>query len=348
MSVWHSLENKMHKERNEKIELLRVMACILVICIHVANYYSRGYGKISDASYIVSIFINGLSRIAVPIFFMISGYLLIGEYIAIKKGLRRVFHTVCNLVFWSVVYYIWNVLYRSQPYDFKLIFEEPVKKHLWFLYAILGMYIVLPFLQCLLKNMPKLLMKYFVILWFLFLTFNYVLALLDMEVTYQVPLVGSSCYLGYFIMGYLIKCFEGRIRITTWECFFVAGVAGVTTVAATYIYSHQAGIHIERFFEYRNILIGISATLVFIGVLQCKSLVLGDKCLAVLHVISKHSFTIYLAHILFLDIVKKECNPRMLFSGIGIPLYVILVFAVTFVFSLIFDGIVYKMKRMMV
>ena len=59
--------------------------------------------------------------------------------------------------------------------------------------------------------MPKLLMKYFVILWFLFLTSNYVLALWDMEVTYQVPLVGSSCYLGYFIMGYLIKCFKGRM-----------------------------------------------------------------------------------------------------------------------------------------
>lgn len=335
----------MQYKRNEKIELLRVISCLLVICIHVSNYYSRGYGKISESSYIVSIIINGYSRVAVPIFFMISGYLLIHEHIAIKKSLRRVIGTAWILIFWSGVYCIWNFFYRDKIYDLQLLFEEPVKKHLWFLYAILGMYIALPFLQCLLKNMPPLLMKYFVLLWVLFLTVNYVLALLDMEVTYQVPLVGSSCYLGYFIMGYLIRCFEGRIPVKKWECVVIALVAGMITVAATYLYTDYKGFHVERFFEYRNILIGISATAVFIGVLQGKEQQLKKNTLKLIRCISRHSLTIYLSHILFLDIIKKECNPRGLFSGVGIILYVGIVFVITFVFSVIFDRISGKIQK---
>ncbi len=329
----------MQKQRNEKIELLRVVSCLLVICIHVSNYYSRGYGEISEASYIISLIINGFSRIAVPIFFMISGYLLIHEQIAMKKSVKRVIGTAWILLLWSIIYYIWNQLYRNQPYDFRLLFEEPVKRHLWFLYAILGMYIVLPFLQCLLKNMSPLLMKYFVLLWFLFSTANYILALLDMEVTYQVPLVGSSCYLGYFIIGYLIRCFAGRIPIKEWECVLIAFFAGAITILATFFYSHKTDVHVERFFEYRNILIGIAAISVFVGVMQGKELYLKGIWVKIIQCISRHSLTIYLSHILFLDIIKKECNPRGLFSGIGIPLYVGIVFLVSLVFSVIFDNL---------
>ena len=193
----------MKREKNYNMELLRVMACVMVVCIHVTNYYSRGYGEISNASYVFSIIVNGVCRLAVPLFFMISGFLLLPEVLLIKKSVRRAWNTLCVLVIWSGIYYIWNQIYREKGYDFSLVFEEPVKKHLWFLYAILGMYVALPFLQCMVKNMPDLLMRYFVLLWFGCMTLDYVIALSDMEITYEIPLIGNSCYLGYFLMGYM-------------------------------------------------------------------------------------------------------------------------------------------------
>lgn len=75
---------------------------------------------------------------------MISGYLLLDENVSLRKSVHRVVHTIVVLVFWSVLYYFWNIAYWGDRYDFKTLFEDPVKKHLWFLYAILGMYIALP------------------------------------------------------------------------------------------------------------------------------------------------------------------------------------------------------------
>ena len=54
---------------------------ILVIVIHMSNFYCRAYGDISNVSYLGATIFNGLARISVPIFFMISGALLIkGEH----------------------------------------------------------------------------------------------------------------------------------------------------------------------------------------------------------------------------------------------------------------------------
>lgn len=325
----------MKKGKNYNIEFLRVLSCFLVVCIHVANYYSRSYGKISEGSYIFSIIINGASRIAVPIFFMISGALLIDETPRIKKSVRRVGNIFFTLVVWSVIYYVWNLWYRNQPYDFRLLFAEPVKRHLWFLYALLGMYITLPFWQCMLKNMPKILMKYFVLLWFLFLTVNYILALCHLEITYQIPLVGTSCYLGYFIMGYVVKCLIGEIHFKKRACLAIAGVASALTVLVTYLSTVEKGVHVECFLEYRNILMAISATGVFVAVMKDVNYQFTGWKKKWIDLISKHSFTIYLAHILFLDIVKKEMNPRGIPAWVGIPVFSVGVFLVTLLFSVV-------------
>lgn len=122
----------MSRERNYNIELLRVISCILVVCIHVSNVYSRAYGEVSYGTYLFSLFTNCFSRVAVPVFFMISGYLLLEENVSIRKSIHRVIHTLLVLVFWSVLYYIWNIIFWDDRYDFATLFEEPVKKHYGF------------------------------------------------------------------------------------------------------------------------------------------------------------------------------------------------------------------------
>lgn len=325
----------MKKEKNYNIELLRVVACIMVVCIHVANYYSRGYGlgEVSNASYIFSIVINTISRVAVPIFFMISGALLLDETILVKKSLRRVGNTLFALVGWSGIYYVWNYYYRDRTYDFRLIFEEPVKAHLWFLYAILGMYLVLPFLQSMFKNMQDILMRYFVVMWFLCLTFDYVISLSGLEIAYQIPLVGNSCYLGYFVMGYIVKGTIKKIPISTKTCYGGAAIALSAVVVLTYICTTLTGEHYDKLFQYRNILIVIASSLVFYDALKNQHRPYSERTKKVLRFLSKHSFTIYLCHVLFLDIVKLEFAPRSISAFVGIPVFSAFVFLASLFFS---------------
>lgn len=329
----------MKREKNYNMELLRVVACIMVVCIHVTNYYSRDYGEISNASYLFSIIVNGLCRLAVPLFFMISGFLLLPEVLVIKKSIHRVWSTFCVLVLWSGIYYLWDLYFRHRSYHFFKIFEEPVKKHLWFLYAILGMYVVLPFLQCMVKNMPDLLMRYFAMLWFGFMTLDYLISLFHMEIAYEVPLVGTSCYLGYFIMGYIISHTMKKVNISEWTCYFGAVACIGVMIFATYITTLETGKHCEVFFEYRDILIAIAASLIFYNASKNGVIVFREKTKKVLAFLSAHSFTIYLCHVIFLDIVKLKFAPRSISAFIGIPFYTICIFLSSLLFSIVWKRI---------
>lgn len=337
----------MQREKNDNMDFLRAMACVMVVCIHVTNYYSRGYGEISNASYIFSIIVNGVCRLAVPLFFMISGFLLLPEVLTIKKSIRRAFRTFCVLVLWSGIYYIWNLFYRNRGYDFIQSFEEPVKKHLWFLYAILGMYVALPFLQCMMKNMPDLLMRYFALLWFGFMALDFVTALLNMEITYEVPLVGGSCYLGYFIMGFIISHTTKKVKISKWVCYTGAMLCIGVIVFATYVGTIEAGEHNEVFFEYRNVLIAIAASLIFYDASQNGTYVFKERTKKIVSLLARHSFTIYLCHVLFLDIVKLEFYPREVSAWIGIPVYTMAIFVASLLFSVIWSRM-YKGLRVVI
>lgn len=339
------MDGKMKREKNYNIELLRVLSCFLVICIHVSNYYSRGFGSISQSSYLFSLVVNGISRIAVPIFFMISGALLLEEPIRLEKSVQRTMGLLIPLVGWSILYSLWNLWYRNQDYALESLFEAPVKRHLWFLYALFGIYLILPFLQCMLQNMSKQLLQYFVVLLLLFLTVNSILAFLQMEVTYPIPLVGSSCYLTYFIMGYVLNHFAAGVRVRKWICCLVSGLAIAGTILATYYHSLACGQHLERYFEYRNVLVGIGAAGVFLAVVGDKPYAATGLPAKGINLIAKHSFTIYLAHVLFLDIVKQELFPRELASWIGIPMFSLGIFGVTLLFSVVLHIIWKYFKR---
>lgn len=326
------------RERNYNIELLRVISCILVVCIHVSNVYSRAYGEVSGGTYLFSLITNCFSRVAVPVFFMISGYLLLEENVSLRKSVHRVLHTLMVLVFWSVLYYIWNIVFWDDRYDFATLFEEPVKKHLWFLYAILGMYIALPFFQLLFKKMSWRLTEYFVVLWVFFLTFYYVLALADMEFTYPVPMVGNSSYLGYFVMGYIIRYLSEENQLGSKLCFTIAIAAGIINIGLTCWGTWVSGSHEEIFFQYRNPLIAIYSLGIFAGIVEHGRIRFTEAQKTLMQMISRHSFTIYLSHIIFLDIVKEEMEPLDLPGWIGIPFYTIGIFLVTFAFAVAADN----------
>ena len=66
------------KEKNYNLELVRMISFILVIAIHVSNYFCRAYGRIPQGEYLFSLVIDTVARLSVPCFFMISGALLLG------------------------------------------------------------------------------------------------------------------------------------------------------------------------------------------------------------------------------------------------------------------------------
>ncbi|TCV95511.1 acyltransferase [Biostraticola tofi] len=137
------------KQQDEKIawiDNLRAVACLMVIMIHTTSYYvTQGLG-VGEHYWILANTLNSASRVAVPVFFMISGYLFFGERQARGKHYLRI--ALC-LLFYSVI----GLTYMSTLTPINALqglegaLQKPVFYHLWFFYAITMVYLLSPYIR---------------------------------------------------------------------------------------------------------------------------------------------------------------------------------------------------------
>lgn len=76
------------KSRETFLDLLRIIACFLVIVNHTNSVIFLGSSP-DSLDWYVSLTYFFISKIAVPIFFMISGYLLLKKEDNYKKAFRE-------------------------------------------------------------------------------------------------------------------------------------------------------------------------------------------------------------------------------------------------------------------
>jgi len=96
------------RKRDNRLDLLRVISMIMVVIIHIANYYCRAFNDIDKISYLGALIFNTISRISVPFFFMISGATLLNKEYDKQKNNDRIIRKFITLFVITVVYFIWD------------------------------------------------------------------------------------------------------------------------------------------------------------------------------------------------------------------------------------------------
>ena len=188
------------KEKNYNLEIIRMVSFILVIVIHVTNYFCRAYGQITEGEYLFSLVLDAAARISVPCFFMISGARLLGREEPLEKHWKRLLRFVIALVVWSAVYYFWNTYYMKSEYDLRQILYVPAEAHLWYLYAMIPIYLVMPFFQVMCRHMNLKQEKAFLIVATGAVLFNYLLWMMQGEAYYDLPIIGDRIYAYYIFI----------------------------------------------------------------------------------------------------------------------------------------------------
>ena len=61
------------------IDNLRGIACLMVVMIHTTTWYITNAQSVSPVNWDLANVLNSASRVSVPLFFMISGYLFFGQ-----------------------------------------------------------------------------------------------------------------------------------------------------------------------------------------------------------------------------------------------------------------------------
>lgn len=158
-------ENSGKQLKTVYYEWLRLIACFLVIFNHLKGYvlYQNASG-IKQIGYMV---VSIITKINVPLFFMISGALLLERQEDIVTVLRKRISRVCLVILlFSLGIYVECWLYalaQGRTYEFTLkrflygVFARNLDETgaYWYLYAYLGFLFLLPFLQKLAKQMSR-------------------------------------------------------------------------------------------------------------------------------------------------------------------------------------------------
>ena len=140
----------MDNKREIWLDWLRVVACFLVMLTHSTEpFYLGGKGSLilthSDAVW--AAVMDVLSRAAVVLFIIASSYLQFPLHYSTKEFFRkRALRILPPFIIWSIVY---ALVWGSPVQNFKdLLWNfNYAAGHLWFVYMLIGVYLIMPLLS---------------------------------------------------------------------------------------------------------------------------------------------------------------------------------------------------------
>lgn len=296
---------------------LRNFSTVLVITVHAAASIAQTDMNYNSSEWWASAWWNALGRPAVPLFIMLSGYLLLSKDYPLgafmKKRFVRVF---VPSLFWMLVYMWYD--YHAHPRPFTLLIglrslvQGPVYFHLWFIYLILALYLLYPLFRPWIKQATD---KQF---WFYFTLFfigAWGYKAMDRFFGFHPGLFLDlfTNHVGTFIMGYYfgVKPFAGEPavgplqpwRYTARQMLPVAWTLIVWGTVATAVGAHWAGTtfgpaYNPYFFDYLTPNVGIAT----IGWFLLARIAWNKPALTQFEIeFAAASFGIYFGHVIVMD-----------------------------------------------
>ena len=228
-----------------KVELdyIRTLAAILVIMMHSVIDLFAPQVSIGEPGYLIIKLFLSVSLVCNALFIMLSGALLLQpkeETIAdfYKKRLGKVLIPTLS-------YYL---LYMIQGYSLEVFengFGQGLKEiglglltsrpkymlHMWFIYAILGLYILAPFLRIMLSHITEGQLFGLIIAGFICDAFASILPAFKLSFGIETPL---ASWMGVFLLGYYMTTEHAKKK---YKAFMIFGVlALVATCILVYYY----------------------------------------------------------------------------------------------------------------
>jgi len=241
------------------IEFLRIIAIFLVVFEHTNEYGAYFYTKVWDSPLVVFyMFISIFQNINVPVFFMLSGALLLGREESFKTLFRkRILKFTLILLIVSVLYYFYYAdgYGRHDGYTFAGLslagfadrFLTSVHSPaLWYLYAYIGFLLMLPLLRRLVRVMRDRHYFYLTALYILFTgvlpVLQYLISKNDIELNqyFSAHLITAD-NIFYPLMGYYLGAVLKDKHFSRKNLFIgiAASLAAITVTALMTYYRYK-------------------------------------------------------------------------------------------------------------
>lgn len=250
--MYYVLGDIMKKEVNNKrciwIDILKITACFCVIINHNGGFLLEYAGNNNYTVLFYSIFFS-ICKIGVPIFLMITGYLLLTKEESYKRIFKRIYRIFMPLLFISLLVYVKQ---NGFNIDFiKSFINGPIIIPYWYLYMLIGLYLMLPFIRKMIKSFDNKDFKYFIIICLIIqgiFPMLKVLNIIDFSDKYFMSLLPYS--ISYLIAGLYLS----RINLTKKNrniaiiAFIIPIITLVLSMYLPYIYDGDISYSLDSWY----------------------------------------------------------------------------------------------------
>jgi surface polysaccharide O-acyltransferase-like enzyme len=238
------------KERKLYIDLLRVLAIFAIVLLHVSGY---NFAKLDvhTMEWEIALMFNTFCYFGLPIFMMITGALLLDRdkptpYLKIFS--KNIFKVIMAIIIFGLLIFISLQLpdfIRKNDHSFanffRLLWKACNWYHLWYLYMIIGIYLLIPVFQIVAKSITRQNLEIFLLILFFFIIVVPCLKRFVPEIDAFFPkktkLAITSEWVLYLFSGYYIDKYQltKKIKLT----LYALGIIGFLIIFFGSMYISQ-------------------------------------------------------------------------------------------------------------
>lgn len=331
------------------IDYLRFIAIVCVVLCHVVettfSLSMDGYFEISS-NHNIPLILFALGRIGVPIFLLISGYLLLDRSYSRDKRVDfwkdKVVHLLVIIEIWLVIYFIWNKLYENMPitgenFIRELFFVRSCEmSHMWYMPMILGIYLFIPFVAIVLQQVE---LKHICIIWSICViyafgipTLNIILNMSQSENAYNILSLefGGGGYGCYLLAGYLIK--KGLLKKVKNIFLIIISCMSFIAVCLLEILAYHKSFGYNAWYDCIFLLIlGICLFELFSRI--------EFRTNRLIQLGAKYSFGVYLTHNIVRSFIMKNIILDNMNKVLVIDIYLVMVVVISYIITIVISKI---------
>ncbi|MEM2108016.1 MAG: acyltransferase family protein [Candidatus Bathyarchaeia archaeon] len=295
--------------------LIRTLAITLVILLHAANTTLKASSVPADYWWTAVIY-KSLALPCVPLFVMLSGALLLKRTklnepirVFLKKRLIRI---GLPIVFWSVIYLFWAFFVSQIPATWGNIQRGILYSlfggayyHFWFIYLIVGIYLITPILRVIIAHGNKSIIRYLCLLWFVSVA---VVPLIEMATGHILNPIAFliSGWEGYFVLGSYLK----RVKVRPAILYILLITSFAWTIFGAWVmnYPLSAMNRNNFFFDYLTANVIMGSVALFLILLRFHRDWPGSNHATanrIVQAISKNTLPIFMMHVIILESFER-------------------------------------------
>lgn len=292
----------MSVNRHVGIDLLRIIAALGVVFVHVSSpFVIKNMKQVNDLFWAGNLF-DSIGRLSVPIFVIVSGYFILKPIDDLRGFYSKRFTRILYPFFvWSVIYLLWAWLFdgtRTSKIWEGILWGKPYF-HLWFLGMLMGLYAVAPLIADLRRRISSR----------SFLMVGLGALLFGMAIESWNGYAGARTwvgtwwlsYVGYFMVGASLPDLRalGNRRFAL-LCTVVVSVLSIFILTGWLFAQKEYCWYFYSYLGLPVIVGSVSSVLLFVN--------LEIRGYAFISTVSELSFGIYLFHMIPLNVIKKYWN----------------------------------------